>query len=829
MAGVHLVAADRQFGKAEFGIGTRDIPRDIAFCPHALLDPDGLVVPDAREDPRFAASPLVTGPPGIRFYAGMPLISEGLPIGALCVIDTRPRAGITERERFTLKTLASQVSAQIALRRALAQHDALLAERTRSEAHWRGLFEHLREGFIQCEVVRDAGGKVVDWRYIDVNPAWSTVTGVAPALAIGRRVREVFPRIDEALIAEMARVVDTGEPAQFTRQIRRTRMWYEGRAHRVAPDRFAVLVLEITARRRAERYRDALLELGDRLRDMQDGPEMSFVAAEAIGRTLGADRAGYCVMAADNRAAVIERDWTRPGGSSVAGRHDLRDYSAFIDDLARGYTVKVADTRKDERTLAQQAMLEAGGIRAFMSLPLIEQDRLVAFIYVGSAVPRVWAEDELGFVRSVAERTRSAIERRKAESELRQLNGELERRVAERTAELMAAEATLRQAQKMEAVGQLTGGIAHDFNNMLQGIAGGLELMHRRIGQGRTAEAASFVEAAQGMVERASALTHRLLAFARRQALQPKQVDVNALAAGMMEMIERTVGPAVRIDLRLCSEAWAVLCDPNQLENTLLNLVINARDAMPEGGTLSIATRNARLGQAEIGNQDGAAPGDYLEIAISDTGTGMDETTRARAFEPFFTTKPLGQGTGLGLSQLYGFVRQSSGVVQLESRVGHGTTLRFCLPRHLGSAMTEEDGPDPAPAVSASGTVAGGTLLLVDDEAGVRAMAAEHLRELGYEVLEAKDSASALSAIGSRRGARIRVLVTDVGLPNGLNGRQLADAAREHQPGLPVLLITGYAGSSWDGQLEPGMAVMTKPFALDALAARVLEMSAPIE
>ena len=262
-----------------------------------------------------------------------------------------------------------------------------------------------------------------------------------------------------------------------------------------------------------------------------------------------------------------------------------------------------------------------------------------------------------------------------------------------------------------------------------------------------------------------------------------------------------------------------MLCDPNQLENVLLNLAINARDAMPDGGRLTISTRDVSLSEADVAGHDEARPGDYVEISVADTGTGMDEATRARAFEPFFTTKPLGQGTGLGLSQLYGFVRQSDGIVRLDSAPGQGTVVRLYLPRHKSVPSHEER---PVPEAEPQEANAGETVLLVEDQDGVRAVIAEHLREFGYTVLEAADGAAALRLL--RLGARADVLVTDVGLPGGLNGRQVADAARERRPGLPVLFITGYADGALDRQFAPGMEVIGKPFALDALAARIQAM-----
>jgi len=368
-------------------------------------------------------------------------------------------------------------------------------------------------------------------------------------------------------------------------------------------------------------------------------------------------------------------------------------------------------------------------------------------------------------------------------------------------------------------VGQLTGGIAHDFNNMLQAIGGSLELMRRRIGQGRLDEAGEFVDAARQMVKRAAALTNRLLAFARRQTLQPRAVEPDDLIEGMADLIRRTTGSGIAVEFNMGDGIWTVLCDPNQLENVLLNLAINARDAMPEGGRLIIGTKDVSLSETDVAGHEEAKHGDYVEISVADTGTGMDEATRARAFEPFFTTKPLGQGTGLGLSQLYGFVRQSDGVVHLDSAPGQGTVIRLYLPRHDPVRSHDEE---PVPKAEPREISAGGTVLLVEDEDGVRAVAAEHLREFGYTVLDVADGAAALRVL--RLGARVDVLVTDVGLPGGLNGRQVADAARERRPGLPVLFITGYADGVLDRQLAPGMEVIGKPFALDALTARVCAM-----
>ncbi|WP_165982903.1 PAS domain S-box protein [Dankookia rubra] len=387
---------------------------------------------------------------------------------------------------------------------------------------------------------------------------------------------------------------------------------------------------------------------------------------------------------------------------------------------------------------------------------------------------------------------------------------ELEALVAARTTELMAAEESLRQAQKMEAVGQLTGGIAHDFNNMLQGVVGSVEMARRHVSEGRVAQAERYLDAAREATGRAAGLTRRLLAFARRQRLDPKPVDADGLVAGLADLIRRTMGPGVAVELQLRGGTGSVLCDANELESALLNLCINARDAMPEGGRLAIATTDVHVAATDIPDGD-AKPGRYVAISVADAGTGMPPEVLARVFDPFFTTKPQGQGqgTGLGLSQVYGFVRQSGGLVRIESAPGRGTTVRLFLPLHDRMQAVEE-AIAPPPARSGPHR----TVLLVDDEAAARWPAADCLRELGYMVLEARDGAEALRVLAA---ATPDLLVTDVGLPNGMNGRQVAEAARERVPGLHVLFITGYAGTS----LPPGVEVIGKPFELDTLARRV--------
>ncbi|TXN19930.1 hybrid sensor histidine kinase/response regulator [Methylobacterium sp. WL9] len=384
------------------------------------------------------------------------------------------------------------------------------------------------------------------------------------------------------------------------------------------------------------------------------------------------------------------------------------------------------------------------------------------------------------------------------------------------------AEEALRQSQKMEAVGQLTGGLAHDFNNLLTGISGSLELLQTRVSQGRLGDVDRYVNAAQGAAKRAAALTHRLLAFSRRQTLDPKPTDVNRLVVGMEELVRRTIGPHVTLEVVAAGGLWLALVDPSQLENALLNLCINARDAMPDGGRITIETANKWMDERAAKERD-LDPGQYLSLCVTDTGTGMTPEVIARAFDPFFTTKPIGQGTGLGLSMIYGFVRQSGGQVRIYSEIGAGTTMCLYLPRHYGAAEDVEGVPDLSGAPRAD---AGETVLIVDDEPTVRMLVIEVLEDLGYTAIEAADGAGGLKVLQS--DVRIDLLVTDVGLPGGMNGRQLADAGRVLRPTLKVLFITGYAENAvlGHGHLDRDMQVLTKPFVMEALASRIRDLIA---
>lgn len=386
--------------------------------------------------------------------------------------------------------------------------------------------------------------------------------------------------------------------------------------------------------------------------------------------------------------------------------------------------------------------------------------------------------------------------------------------------EKRATEERLRQSQKMEAVGQLTGGLAHDFNNLLTGISGSLEMIRTRLAQGRAQEADRYVTAGQGAVKRASALTHRLLAFARRQTLDPRPTSTNKLITDLEELVRRTMGPSIDVEVVGASGVWPILVDPNQLENAILNLCINARDAMPDGGKLTIETANRWLDDRAAREQD-LPVGQYVSICVTDTGTGMPPDVLAKAFDPFFTTKPLGEGTGLGLSMVYGFARQSGGHAKIYTEVGQGTTMCIYLPRHNADDTIGEE-PLVQSAVPVSGE--GEVVLVIDDEPLIRMLIVEVLAESGYAAIEAPDGPAGLKVLESN--ARVDLLITDVGLPGGMNGRQVADAARVKRPDLKVLFITGYAENAviGNGRLEKGMFVITKPFQMETLGARIQDI-----
>ena len=672
----------------------------------------------------------------------------------------------------------------------------------KSEERFRAIIETIGSAFAIVQVKFDADDKPIDYRFLEANPAFERQAGVNLR---GKWVTEFAPNLERFWFDTYGHVAKTGEPATFENYANTFERWFDVRAVRVGdPDerQIAILFSDVTERRNAE----------ERLRISEA------LARENIERVQLALSAGAIIGTwhwdlPTDRFTVDEAFATVFGLDPRLGREGL--------SLAQVVT-NVHPDDKDGLAHAIDVVIAQGGPFAHQ-YRVRRADGRYYWIEANGRVDHAADGTPLhfpGVLIDVEERRAIEAERDKALAALRTLNETLEIRVAERSAELMQAEEKLRQSQKMEAVGQLTGGLAHDFNNLLAGISGALELMETRIAQGRLRELDRYLVAAQGAAKRAAALTHRLLAFSRRQTLAPRPVDVNQLIDGLTELIQRTVGPGIQVETVGAAGLWPALVDPSQLENSLLNLCINARDAMPKGGRITIETAN-RWMDREIARAQDLPEGQYLSLCVTDTGVGIPPELAARVFEPFFTTKPIGQGTGLGLSMIYGFARQSGGQVRLYSEVGQGTTLCIYLPRYLGEAPAAEG---LATRLDVAGTSQGETVLIVDDEPTVRMLVMDILEDLGYAVIEAADSLTGLKILQS--DVHLDLLITDVGLPGGMNGRQMADAGRQSRPGLKTLFITGYAENAaiGNGHLDPGMEILTKPFAVDALAARVREM-----
>jgi signal transduction histidine kinase/CheY-like chemotaxis protein len=501
-----------------------------------------------------------------------------------------------------------------------------------------------------------------------------------------------------------------------------------------------------------------------------------------------------------------------------------RNTEVFAPTFSGSAIVRSGDITKDPRYghMEPHRGMPKGHlpVRSYLAVPVTSRRGIaIGGLFFGHSHPDVFTERSERWLVGLAAEASVAIDNAGLTQELRNLNATLEQQVTERTEQLRKNEEVLRQSQKMEAVGQLTGGVAHDFNNLLQVIIGNLDTITRAL----PAELPRLNKAAQSAMsgaKRAAALTQRLLAFSRRQPLDPKPIDVNALISGMSDLLHRSLGETVELEVVRAARLWTVEADANELESALLNLALNARDAMTQGGRLTIETSNSDIDRAYAATQSEVVPGQYVSISVSDTGSGMSDAVVAQAFEPFFTTKPVGQGTGLGLSQVYGFVKQSGGHVRIYSELGHGTTIRIYLPRLLRSQPV--DAREDQPFVL-EGTFAE-TILVTEDDPDVRTYSVEALQELGYRVLEAADGPSSLQIL--ERDPHIDLLFTDVVLPGGMTGAQLAAQARGRWPRLKVLFTTGYARNAivHHGRLDPGVELITKPFTIAELAARVREV-----
>ena len=653
-----------------------------------------------------------------------------------------------------------------------------------ADEYWNALLDGLNAGV----VVLSGEGRIHCWN------AWmATATSLHADDVRGKSLQEVFPggpsrRLENAVTAAL----DSGASTLLTHALNpgifplRTRA---GRTllHDVAVSSIAsgtersclIHVSDVTMAIRRERY----------LRERQNARYDAVVAGAPDG-ILTMDGEGMIVHA--NPAAVLQFGYSE---EELIGRN-----VAFLFESRESWD------RTWRRVWDEEVLRD--------SVEIVAHRKDGSGIHVEISASR-WKSHTQSFVTAIL---RDVTERHAAAAALSDLNATLEQRVEERSARLLAAEEALRQSYKMEAIGQLTGGIAHDFNNLLQGIVGALNMVQKRVSEGRISDIARFLKGALSSAERASALTHRLLAFSRRQPIDPRPVHLTQLVRSIEELLRRSLGESVRMSVRSNDDLWLVRCDANQLENAILNLAINARDAMPEGGRLSLATLNTTFGPEEASLRQLAA-GDYVCLTVSDTGTGMSPEVQERAFDPFYTTKPIGQGTGLGLSMVYGFIRQSDGSVRIESQAGQGTAIEICLPRFVGD-LEQSIAIAAPPAAGHAGLDK--VVLVAEDEDIVRLVVVEVLNDLGYKSLEAVDGPAALRILKSPQ--RIDLLITDIGLPE-MNGRQVVDLTRGERPDLKVLYMTGYAEMAASGDfLEKGMQIISKPFSMDKLSAKIRDV-----
>ncbi|QVQ28106.1 PAS domain S-box protein [Achromobacter deleyi] len=800
----------------------------------------------------------------------------------------------------------------------------------RSGERWRAMFDGMQEAFFLAEALRDDDGRIIDFRFLEVNPAFERQSGMKEGDTLGHTLREMIPGVPGQILDTFAQVVESGEPAQFEFAVPAPKdAWYEARARKDGADRIMAMFLDVTARKAAEtelwegqHRKNFLLALGDRMRELHHQSAIEQTACGGLGQHLAlglvavldwpgegatpvlstcwrseADRAGLDALAPDQfgeefyaalrkgRSAYLQpllaeaggeirpsaivvpmRRWARQGGALVVrplscSRLKAGDL-AFIEEVAERMCDAV-ERSQYARMLEQRvenAIAERDRIWRLSPELLAVIDAQGRFVSVNPAVRPIlgWTPDQflsMGLTELIhpddqaqtreawahASHANSAQAVRHLENRVLKrdggyswitwsmswsqdnlyMTGRDDTDLKAKAEMLVEAENALRQSQKMEAVGRLTGGIAHDFNNMLQGITGALYLIQRKLAGGRPEQAQRFVNVAMDSANRAAHLTQRLLTFSRRQPIDPKPFSVQATLQSMADLFHRYTGERVTLVFDLEPDLWTVRCDKNQFENAMLNLVINACDSMPNGGVLTVAAVNARLDGSTLRQNPGVGPGAYVEVAVVDMGCGMTPDVLAHAFDPFFTTKPLGEGTGLGLSMIYGFAKQAGGAATLESSVGVGTSVRLYLPRYDGE-------PEAAQELAAVGGLGAATakpavVVVVEDDANVREMVRECLVELGMQVVTAANGEAGLELVRSTPG--MNLLVTDVGLP-GLNGRQLADAARAAHPGLRVLLMTGYAESAASdrGFLESGIELIVKPFSLEVLGDRVKRM-----
>jgi len=647
----------------------------------------------------------------------------------------------------------------------------------RSEMRWRELFERMQEGFFVGEAIRDQQGKMIDFLLLEINPAFGLQTGLDTSNAVGQSIRQLVPRIADETIATYAEVIATGTPIEFEIHVPALEdRWFEARARRVGAERFAVLFVDISVRKNAV---EALRQSEERFRQLaQSMPNQIWTAGrdgkldwfnnrvyEYFGAKPGTlDGDGWAAMVHPDDLEGVVREWdaARSEGRPYHTEFRLRRH----DGAYRWYIVRALPIRTKDGSI----------------------DR-----WVGNNAD---IEDQKAVETAIAE-----------------LAVSLEQRVEQRTAELLKTQDALRQSQKMESIGNLTGGVAHDFNNLLQVISGNLQLMTDDIADNPRVQ--RRVSNAMAGVARGSKLASQLLSFGRRQPLAPRVFNAARLIRNMDDLLRRSLGEEVELETIISGGLWNTLIDAGNLENALLNLAINARDAMNGRGKLTIEAGNAWLDEAYVLGHPDAKVGQYVLVAVSDNGCGMPAELLEKVFEPFYTTKSEGRGTGLGLSMVYGFVKQSGGHVKIYSEVDIGTTVKLYLPRSTK--------PEETTLAGDTGPVLGGneTILVVEDDDAVRETVVALLSNLGYRVFQARDGQHAVSIVES--GIGLDLLFTDVVMPGNVRSTELAKKAAQILPDIAVLFTSGYTqnGIVHGGRLDEGVDLLSKPYTNEALARKV--------
>lgn len=904
---VNLIGDGRQFFKAEVGLGVRESPLDTSFCAKAILEEEFMLIPDASADPRFADSPLVTGAPHLRFYAGALLkTSEGYPIGSLCVLDRRPRT-LTEVQLQAIRVLARQVMMQLEQRLATKQVaaaearqraivdsaqdfaiiatdlDGMIVEwsygaervlgwseqeamgrscsliftdedrqagvpaaemtvaretgraaddrwhvrkggerfwasgdlspllnqadqhigyvkilRDRTQEHLAGaelrkaqerfttIFETVEAAFAIVQVKFDADDRPVDYRFLEANPAFERQSGVNLR---GKWVTEFAPDLERFWFDTYGHVAKTGEPMNFENYAEAFQRWFDVRAVRVgdpADRQIAIIFNDVTARRAAEdrlRVSEALarqnservqlaLEAGAIIGTWHwDLPRDQFTVDEAFARAFGLDPAlGREGIPLAQITATVHPD-------DQSGLAEALDVAiARGGSYAHQYRVRRADGR--------YYWIEANG----------------RVDHGPDGTPLYFP----GVLIDVEERRAIEAERDRAVADLRALNETLEQRVAERTADLGVAEDALRQSQKVEAIGQLTGGVAHDFNNLLTVIRGSVDLL-RRAGLSEERRV-RYIDAIADTADRATKLTHQLLAFARRQSLKPEVFDARVSTSAVVDMVRALTGGRIAVELRLPAEPCCVDADRSQFDTAIVNMAVNARDAMKGEGALTITVGQAAEMPAIRAHP--AVRGEFVTVSLTDTGPGIAADRMELIFEPFYTTKGIGEGTGLGLSQVFGFTKQSGGDVLVDSIVGAGATFTMYLPRVRANGSVAAEAPDDFVPLGE-----GARVLIVEDNGEVGAFATHALTELGYRTEWVTDGAKALALLGEER---FDAVFSDVMMP-GMSGIELGETLAERHPNVPVLLTSGYS-EVLARNADHGFALLHKPYSMDDLA-----------